>query len=119
MFLGLSFNLLALLFLCHNFIPKARAHTRKYFQLAYYNAKTGQYASGFDDTYFITFCIVLFTLLRAGFMEYILAPFARMQGVTKKKDQIRFTEQAWLLVYYSVFWAMGVVSLPSRAASTL
>ncbi|KIE00671.1 Longevity assurance, LAG1/LAC1, partial [Metarhizium majus ARSEF 297] len=106
--ISLSFNLLALLFLCHNFIPKARAHTRKYFQLAYYNAKTGQYASGFDDTYFITFCIVLFTLLRAGFMEYILAPFARMQGVTKKKDQIRFTEQAWLLVYYSVFWAMGV-----------
>lgn len=43
-------------------------------------------------------------------MEYVLAPFARMQGVTKKKDQVRFTEQAWLLVYYSVFWTMGVVS---------
>ncbi|KAG5984341.1 hypothetical protein E4U43_006183 [Claviceps pusilla] len=41
-------------------------------------------------------------------MEYILGPFARMQGVTKKKDQIRFTEQAWLLVYYSVFWTMGM-----------
>ncbi|KAK2594729.1 Sphingosine N-acyltransferase lag1 [Conoideocrella luteorostrata] len=105
--ISLSSNLLALLMLCHNFIPKARSHTHKYFQLAYYNGKSGQYAIGFDDTYVIIFCIVLFTLLRAGFMEYVLAPFARMQGVTKKKDQVRFTEQAWLLVYYSVFWTMG------------
>lgn len=106
--ISLSFNLLALLFLCHNFIPKARSHSQKYFQLAYYNGKSGQYGNGFEDAYFIGFCIVLFTLLRAGFMEYILAPFARMQGVTKKKDQVRFTEQAWLLVYYSVFWTMGM-----------
>ncbi|KAG5980606.1 hypothetical protein E4U55_003852 [Claviceps digitariae] len=106
--ISLSANLLALLFLCHNFIPKARSHTQKYFQLAYYNARSGEYGIGFEDAYFISFCIVVFTLLRAGFMEYILGPFARMQGVTKKKDQVRFTEQAWLLVYYSVFWTMGM-----------
>ncbi|QUC17650.1 uncharacterized protein UV8b_01891 [Ustilaginoidea virens] len=106
--ISLSSNLLALLFLCHHLIPKARSHTHKYFHLAYKNGRTGQYGIGFDDVYFITFCIVLFTLLRAGFMEYVLAPFARMQGVTKRKYQVRFTEQAWLLVYYSVFWTMGV-----------
>ncbi|KAG6161458.1 hypothetical protein E4U51_007117 [Claviceps purpurea] len=106
--ISLSANLLALLFLCHNLIPKARSHTQKYFQLAYYNERSGEYGIGFEDAYFISFCIVLFTLLRAGCMEYVLAPFARMQGVTKKKDQIRFTEQAWLLVYYSVFWTMGM-----------
>ncbi|KAG5928516.1 hypothetical protein E4U42_000499 [Claviceps africana] len=106
--ISLSANLLALLFLCHSLIPKARSHTQKYFQLAYFNAKSGEYGIGCEDVYFLSFCIVLFTLLRAGFMEYILSPFAKMQGVTKKKDQVRFTEQAWLLVYYSVFWTMGM-----------
>ncbi|KAG6021245.1 hypothetical protein E4U41_002548 [Claviceps citrina] len=106
--ISLSANLLALLVLCHALIPKARSHTQKYFQLAYYSERSGEYGIGFEDGYFISFCIVLFTLLRAGFMEYILGPFARMQGVTKKKDQVRFTEQAWLLVYYSVFWTMGM-----------
>ena len=42
-------------------------------------------------------------------MEYILAPFARLQGVTKRKMLTRFSEQAWLLVYYSVFWTLGMV----------
>ena len=106
---GLSFNLLALLFLAHTFIPKARIHTHKFFHLAYYSEQTGKYGIGFDDAYFITFCIVLFTGLRAGMMEYVLAPFARLQGVTKRKTLTRFSEQAWLLVYYCFFWTLGVV----------
>ncbi|KND87728.1 Sphingosine N-acyltransferase lag1 [Tolypocladium ophioglossoides CBS 100239] len=106
--IGLSFNLLALLFLAHSFIPKARIHTRKFFHLAYYNEETARYGIGSDDAYFITFCIVLFTGLRAGTMEYILAPFARLQGVTKRKTLTRFSEQAWLFVYYSVFWTLGM-----------
>lgn len=60
--------------------------------------------------YAIAFCIICFTGLRAGFMEYILAPIAKTQGVSKRKDLTRFSEQGWLLVYYSVFWTMGVVS---------
>jgi acyl-CoA-dependent ceramide synthase len=44
-------------------------------------------------------------------MDYVLAPLARRCGVHKKKDVTRFSEQAWLLVYYSVFWPMGMVSL--------
>lgn len=106
---GLSFNLLALLFLAHGFIPKARTHTRKFFHLAYYNHETEKYGVGFDDAYFITFCIVLFTGLRAGTMEYVLAPFARLQGVVKRKILTRFSEQAWLFLYYSVFWTLGMV----------
>ncbi|KAM4065560.1 TLC domain-containing protein [Hirsutella rhossiliensis] len=106
--IGLSFNLLALLFLAHGFIPKARTHTRKFFHLAYYNQETEKYGIGFDDAYFLTFCIVLFTGLRAGTMEYVLAPFARLQGVAKRKILTRFSEQAWLLLYYSVFWTLGM-----------
>ncbi|PNY23471.1 Sphingosine N-acyltransferase lag1 [Tolypocladium capitatum] len=108
--IGLSFNLLALLFLAHGFIPKARIHTHKFFHLAYHNEETGRYGIGPDDAYFVAFCIVLFTGLRAGTMEHILAPFARLRGVTKRKMLTRFSEQAWLLVYYSVFWTLGMVS---------
>lgn len=106
--LGLSFNLLALLFLAHTFIPRARIHTHKFFHLAYHSPDTHRYGIGFDDAYLVTFCIVLFTGLRAGVIEYILAPFARLQGVTKRKVLTRFSEQAWLLVYYSVFWTLGM-----------
>ena len=107
--LGLSLNLLALLFLSHACIPKARDYTTKFFHLSYYNDKTGKYATGFDDGYLIAFFIVLFTGLRAGTMEYILAPLGRLNGISKRKDVTRFSEQAWLLVYYAVFWPMGVV----------
>lgn len=55
-------------------------------------------------------CIALFTGLRAAAMEYVLASIAKVQGITKRKLLTRFTEQAWLMVYYSFFWPMGVVS---------
>lgn len=42
-------------------------------------------------------------------MEYILAPIAKLQGITKRKELTRFSEQAWLLVYYFAFWPLGVV----------
>jgi hypothetical protein len=107
---GLSLNLIALLFLAHLFIPKSRVHTRKFFQLSYYNPKTGQYGIGHDDSLLVTFSVIVFTGLRAAVMEYVLAPLARSQGIQKKKLQNRFCEQAWLLTYYIFFWTLGVVS---------
>ena len=82
---GFSFNMLALLFLAHG-MPRARDYTAKYFNLAYYNTNTGNYGLGWDDGYLILFCIVLLTGLRAATMEYILAPFAKSQGISKRKD---------------------------------
>lgn len=43
-------------------------------------------------------------------MEYVLAPIGRWQGVDNRKNLTRFSEQAWLMVYYTVFWPWGVVS---------
>ncbi|KAI1323600.1 TLC domain-containing protein [Xylariaceae sp. FL0255] len=106
--IGLSFNLIALIFLTHIFIPKARPHTLKFFTLSYYNPTTATYAVGGDDYHFIAFCIVLFTGLRAALMEHAFAPLAKQWGLTKRKDMTRFSEQAWLLVYYSFFWPMGL-----------
>lgn len=109
MIIGLSLNLLSLLVLAHVCIPRARIHTRKFFRLSYFNETTGKYATGQDDLCLIASFIVLFTGLRAGTMDYILAPFAQLNGITNRKDMTRFSEQAWLLIYYLVFWPTGVV----------
>ncbi|KAI1410309.1 longevity assurance proteins LAG1/LAC1 [Hypoxylon sp. FL1857] len=103
-----SFNLIALLFLTRACVPRARPFTSKFFTLSYYNVKTGKYASGHDDVYFIAFCIVLFTGIRAGLMQYVLAPLARHWGVSSKKDVTRFSEQGWMLMYNAVFWSLGM-----------
>ncbi|KAI5467842.1 putative longevity-assurance protein [Mariannaea sp. PMI_226] len=105
---GLSFNLLALLFLAHHFIPRARTHTTKFFHLSYPNSKTGKYGVGFDDVYFLIFGIVVFTGLRAATMEYLLAPLGKLQGITKRKALTRFSEQAWLAILYTAFWPLGM-----------
>ncbi|KAB5528930.1 TLC domain-containing protein [Coniochaeta sp. 2T2.1] len=106
--IALSFNLIALLLLAHASMPKARSHTTAYFNLAYYNPESGRYGIGKDDGYFIFFCIMLFTGLRAATMEHLLAPFAKGQGISRRKEITRFSEQGWLLIYYSVFWTVGL-----------
>ena len=72
---------------------------------------------GRDDAYLILFCVTLFTGLRASTMEYLLAPFAKMRGLTKRKDITRFSEQAWMLVYYVVFWPAGAVGSSLRPST--
>ncbi|KAI1379067.1 longevity assurance proteins LAG1/LAC1 [Hypoxylon crocopeplum] len=105
---GLSFNLISLIFLAHMFLPKARPYTSKFFTISYYNPASGQYAQGPNDYHFILFCIVLFTGLRAGLMEHVLAPLGRHWGISKRKEITRFSEQAWMLIYYCVFWTLGL-----------
>jgi hypothetical protein len=57
----------------------------------------------------------MFTFLRATAMDYIFTPLARRGGISTKRGLIRFAEQAWLLVYYSVFWTLGMVCLKFRS----
>lgn len=42
-------------------------------------------------------------------MDYVLRPLARKGGVKNARDETRFAEQAWLMIYYSVFWTLGMV----------
>lgn len=90
--------------------PRARRHTRKFFELSYYDSKTGEYCSGWNDAWMVLYWIVVFTGMRAAFLDYILIPFAQWGGVKTKRDCTRFAEQAWLLCYYTVFWPLGMVS---------
>jgi acyl-CoA-dependent ceramide synthase len=107
--LGLSVNLFALVLLTHICFPEARTQTSKFFKLSYYNPDTGNYGLGPNDAWMVVFWVVVFTGLRAVVMDYALLPFSKMAGVKKERDQARFCEQAWLLVYYSVFWTLGMV----------
>ena len=57
----------------------------------------------------VAYSIVMLTGLRAATMDYILVPLAQLGGVTKKKDKDRFTEQAWVVIYDSFSWSLGMV----------
>ncbi|KAI9743375.1 MAG: sphingosine N-acyltransferase lag1 [Claussenomyces sp. TS43310] len=106
--IGLSLNLLLLLGLTHLCFPRARKQTRKFFELSYYNAESGNYTAGWDDACMVFFWIVMFTGLRASFMDLVFTPMGQWGGITKKKSLVRFAEQAWMLVYYTVFWSLGM-----------
>ncbi|PNP59756.1 hypothetical protein THARTR1_00635 [Trichoderma harzianum] len=103
-----AFNLLALLFLSHLMMPRSRVYTRPYFELSHYNPDTGLYANGKNDLYLVTFFVVFFTGLRHAVMSFVLCPLARRGGISKKKDVARFSEQAWNIIHYSVFWPLGL-----------
>lgn len=51
----------------------------------------------------------MFTLLRDAAMRYVFMPFAQYGGVKTYKGLVRFAEQAWIMVYYTVFWVLGMV----------
>ncbi|KAI0407697.1 longevity-assurance protein [Xylaria palmicola] len=103
-----SCNLLLALLLVHAGFPSARPWTSRFFTLSGYNPATGKYATGHDDLYFVGFCVVLFSGIRAGSMKYVLAPFARWYGLSSKKRITRFSEQGWMLMYNAVFWTLGM-----------
>lgn len=44
-------------------------------------------------------------------MDYILSPIASYAGIHKKKAKVRFTEQAWILLYAGLFWCFGMTLL--------
>ncbi|TAQ84549.1 hypothetical protein B7494_g7127 [Chlorociboria aeruginascens] len=109
--IGLSVNLLMLLALTHMCFPRARRHTRKFFELSYYNPESGGYCAGWNDAFMVFYWIVVFTGLRAAVMDYVLIPLSQHGGVKAERIQTRFAEQAWLLIYYSVFWTLGMYIL--------
>lgn len=109
---GLAVNLLMLLALTHLCFPRARRHTQKFFQLSYHNPSSGKYTIGWDDLPLVFYWIIVFTGLRAAVMDYVLEPLAQAAGIDKKKDKVRFAEQAWIFIYYTASWCLGMVGLP-------
>ena len=106
---GISINILSLLFLTHIIFPRARSRTAKFFRMSYYNRETQLYGCGTDDLPYVVFWSVVFTGLRVVIMEYLLDPLARLSGLKTKKGLDRFKEQAWLIIYYTASWSLGMV----------
>jgi len=107
--IGLAVNLLLLLFMTHICFPRARPHTRKFFTLSYYNPLSSKYTLGQDDLCMVTFWIVTLTGLRAAVMDYVLAPIAQASGIKKQKERVRFAEQAWIFIYGTVIFSLGLL----------
>ncbi|EHY59147.1 Sphingosine N-acyltransferase lag1 [Exophiala dermatitidis] len=109
--IAISANLISMLFFVHIFFPSARHHTQKFFRISYYNPLTGMFALGWDDIFFVFYWIIVFSGLRCAVMDYFLAPLASALGIKKKKPKVRFAEQAWLLLYYSISWSVGMYTM--------
>lgn len=89
--------------------PRARSRTTKFLQMSYYNPQTNRYGCGTDDLPFVLMWSVVFTGLRVAVMDYLLDPLVRFAGIKTKKGLDRCKEQAWLIIYYSVSWSLGMV----------
>ncbi|KAL8805005.1 MAG: hypothetical protein Q9182_002207 [Xanthomendoza sp. 2 TL-2023] len=76
--------------------------------MSYYNPASKNYALGWDDSFLVIFWLVLFTGLRAVVMDSVLTPLAHMLGLNDKKEKTRFAEQAWVLIYDTTFWSLGM-----------
>ncbi|KEF60460.1 uncharacterized protein A1O9_02021 [Exophiala aquamarina CBS 119918] len=104
----ISLNFISILFLIHLVFPSAQHHTQKFFRISYFNPATGTYALGWDDIFFVFYWTVVFTGLRCAVMDYLLTPLASLLGIKKKKPKVRFAEQAWIFIYPSFSWSVGM-----------
>ncbi|KAM0444840.1 hypothetical protein ACHAQK_002364 [Fusarium lateritium] len=84
-----------------------RPLTAKFTSLSYLNEETGEYGVGFDDNYLVAVLIVALIGLRDATMRFVLAPITTACGLGRDKST-RFKEQAWLFIYYSTCWSVGM-----------
>jgi len=86
----------------------SRTYTRKFLSLSYPTQTSDTYRQGPDDLYFVLAWVVNFTALRAFSIEWILQPVAESLRVVQK-NRLRVAEQGWLVIYYVIFWGLGMV----------
>ncbi|KAM5342087.1 hypothetical protein ACJ41O_015118 [Fusarium nematophilum] len=89
------------------YVPGAEPYTAGFLSLSGYNPRTEKYGLGYNDAYLVAFLVALLTGLRAGTMQFVWTPFARRCGLSKK-NTVRFSEQAWVVLYYLICWPVGM-----------
>lgn len=67
------------------------------------------YTYGYRDVAFLAFYVIVFSFVRQASTEYIVAPIAKAGGIKKGGKMLRFMEQGYAVLYFSVFGALGVV----------
>lgn len=75
------------------------------------NETVTHYDKGPLDLYFLAFYVVVFSFIRQSVTEYVLRPFAKSQGIKGESKLLRFMEQGYAFLYFSVFGSLGLVSL--------
>ncbi|KAG0229222.1 sphingosine N-acyltransferase lag1 [Actinomortierella wolfii] len=83
----------------------------KFLFLQHRNVLTGLYHKGWSDLCFISFWIVIFTMLRAVAMRYLFKPIALWRNIHNKHQLTRFQEEGWVCLYYTVSWSFGMYVL--------
>jgi hypothetical protein len=116
---GLSFVPIALISIAHACFPQSRPYTEPLLKLSYYDPATRKYALGPQDFAVVFFWVLLLTGLRAAALSYALMPLARLAGVRTLKARVRFAEQAWLFLYDSAFFSLGLVCNTSLIPTSL
>ncbi|KAI5361870.1 Putative TRAM1-like protein [Septoria linicola] len=106
--LGLSLNFVLLLGMTYVLFPSLRDNIRACFTLSYASDVPGQYGHGLRDMYLVASCVIYFTGFRAFMLDYVLMPMAASCGIGRKKGRVRFAEQAYMLVYYAIYWFWGL-----------
>ncbi|CAG8454464.1 6363_t:CDS:2 [Scutellospora calospora] len=67
------------------------------------------YGKGYWDFAYITFWVVVFTLIRECIMWYILRPIAIWGGIKSERKIVRFMEQGYVTIYYIIAASVGLV----------
>ncbi|KAI5948965.1 lag1 [Candida theae] len=111
----LSRNLMILLYSLNwlSTDPRITNFTRKFLhlqnQVGYNSEGNPIYDIHIDDIYFVTNWVITVTFLRSFLMKYCFGPFAaKFCHIYSRKAKIRFAEQSWSWVYYSISFIYGV-----------
>lgn len=81
----------------------------KFIYLSYLNPVNGLYLKGNDDIYFVIFAVLVWLTLRELCIKYFWTPIGRLLGLESNSTKlIKFAQQGWNLIYYAVFWSIGV-----------
>jgi hypothetical protein len=66
------------------------------------------YRSSMDDAYYVAFCIIGLTALRAVLFELLLKPLGKLFHMQDEMDIHKFAENGWQSIYYGTAWATGL-----------
>jgi acyl-CoA-dependent ceramide synthase len=103
---GLCVNIIMVVLVSYYLFPELRDKTGGFFMLGYF--LDGLYGIGLQDVKLISGFVVFFTAVRAASLDYILKPLAANLGIMKAKTQVRFAEQSYMIIYYTLFWSWGL-----------
>lgn len=106
--LGLSLNFVLLLCMSYALFPSLRSNIAACFALSYPTETPGLYGQGPRDVYLVASWVIYFTGFRAFMLDYVLLPLAGYCGIGRRKGRVRFAEQAYMLVYYAIYWFWGL-----------